>query len=173
MGAPLKQNEQNTKGGHGPGYLITPPLTLERYVYGLHVTLYVYDTHNALHKRYTVRVRRNACNERNATDVCVAICTKACYGFNAIALTQHLRRCDTSLARVVDNATVYTCVAHNGLRIRYTQRYVYAIHALTVSCGYQTQPTYGGLLQLVPCVAHAWFSQLAGTFPKPQTRLPA
>ena len=63
--------------------------------------------------------------------------------------------------------------AHNGLRIRYTQRYVYAIHALTVSCGYQTQPTYGGLLQLVPCVAHAWFSQLAGTFPKPQTRLPA
>ena len=28
MGAPLKQNEQNTKGGHGPGYLITPPLTL-------------------------------------------------------------------------------------------------------------------------------------------------
>ena len=48
-----------------------------------------------------------------------------------------------------------------------------ALHALTASCGYQTQPTFGGLLQLVPCVAHAWFSQLAGTFPKTQNRLPA
>ena len=163
-------------------------------MYGLHATLYVYDTicmqrtqriqrnatdvYVAICMQRTQRMQRNATDvyvaicmqrtqrmQRSATDAYVAICPKACYGFNAIALTQHLRRCDTSLARVV----VITERSTRALQ----QRYAYAIHALTASCGYQTQPTFGGLLQLVPCVAHAWFSQLAGTFPKPQTRLPA
>ena len=99
-------------------------------MYGLHVTLYVYDTHNDMHMRYTVRVRPNACNERNATDAYVTICTKECYGFDAIALTQHLRRCDTSLARVVViterstralHTTVFVYDTHNAMYKRYTR----------------------------------------------------
>ena len=62
--------------------------------------------------------------------VYVAICTKACYGFNAIALTQHLRRCDTSLARVVViterstralHTTVFVYDTHNAMYMRCTR----------------------------------------------------
>ena len=56
---------------------------------------------NATDAYVAICMQRTQRMQRNATDVYVAICTKACYGFNAIALTQHLRRCDTSLARVV------------------------------------------------------------------------
>ena len=88
------------------------------------------DAYVAICMQRTQRMQRNATDayvaicmqrtqrkQRNATDVYVAICTKACYGFNAIALTQHLRRCDTSLARVVVITERSTRALHTTLCI--------------------------------------------------------
>ena len=72
---------------------------------------------NATDAYVAICMQRTQRMQRNATDVYVAICTKACYGFNAIALTQHLRRCDTSLARVVVITERSTRALHTTLCI--------------------------------------------------------
>ena len=106
-------------------------------MYGLHVTLYVYDTHNAMHRRYTVRVQRM---QRNATDVYVAICMQRTQRMHRNATDTYVAICMQRTQRMQRNATD----AYVAVCMQRTQRYVYAIHALTATSAYDALPTFGG-----------------------------